>query len=73
MTPQRDDNRALARRQELGLKLTDVASRAKRSAALISNIEHGYVPSKLSTMVAVAEALETTPLVLWPDEVEADV
>lgn len=71
MTPQRDDNRALARRQELGLKLSDVASRAGRSVALISNVEHGYIPTKIATMLAIADALETTPPELWPDEIEA--
>ena len=73
VTPPRETNPALARRQQLGLKLTDIASRAGRSVALISNIEHWYVPSKVSTMLAVAKALETTPELLWPDDVEVVV
>lgn len=64
---QRDTNRVLARRKELGLRLVDVASRVKKSAALISMIEDGYV-GKHATLEAVAVALETKPWLLWPDE-----
>ncbi len=66
---QRDTNRVLARRKELGLDLKTVASRAKRSVALISMVEGGYV-GKRATLESIAAALETEPWRLWPDEFE---
>jgi predicted transcriptional regulator len=69
MTHARDTNLVRKRREELQIKLVDLAARAKCSAPLISMIEGGLVP-QLSTMVKVADALDTTPIALWPDEVE---
>jgi transcriptional regulator with XRE-family HTH domain len=67
MSRARDESLVLARRKELGLHLKVVASRARCSAALLSMIEGGYRP-KEPTMEKIAEALETTPQTLWPDE-----
>lgn len=69
MSRARDDSLVKKRREELQLRLVDLASRVKRSAALISMIEGGFIPA-LPTMEAIAQALDTTPLALWPDEIE---
>lgn len=61
------ENRVLARRRELGMHITVLAAKADRSAGLISMVCHGYCP-KLSTMEAIAVALDTTVETLWPDE-----
>lgn len=70
---QRDTNRVLARRKELGLRLVDVAARAHRKAPLISMLEDGYQPAGprgRETMCLVAAALESEPWLLWPEEFE---
>lgn len=71
MTRARDENRVLARRKELGLHILVLASRAKKSSGLISMCEGGFVP-QLPTMKAIADALETTPEALWPEEFAED-
>jgi transcriptional regulator with XRE-family HTH domain len=70
MSNARDTNPVRLAREAAGLLLIDLARLSGKSPGLISQIEGGYVP-KLPTMLAIAGALDTTPLVLWPDEVEA--
>ena len=69
MTRARDESLVRQRREELGMLLTELAAKLGRSAALVSMIEGGLVP-QLKTMKAIAEALDTTPILLWPGEVE---
>ena len=69
MTRARDLNLVRLRREELGLLLVDLARKIDRSPAFVSGVEGGYVP-KLPAMVLIADALETTPIALWPGEVE---
>ena len=58
------------RREELGLLLIELAERLQVSPSLVSFVEGGFVP-KPGTQVAFAEALECSPIDLWPDEWEA--
>lgn len=47
--------------------LKDLAEHCGRSMSLLSMIEHGYVP-RPATRHRIADALETTVELLWPDE-----
>jgi predicted transcriptional regulator len=69
MSNARDKSLVKKRREELGMLLIDLAAKIDRSAAFVSTIEGGFVP-KLPAMLKIADALDTTPDVLWPDEVE---
>lgn len=69
MTHARDTNLVRKRREELGMLLTELAEKIERSAGFVSTVEGGLVP-KLSSMLAIADALDTTPIALWPAEVE---
>lgn len=48
-------------------RLEDLAAAIGRSASMLSNVEHGFVP-KPDTRRKIAEALDTTVEALWPDE-----
>jgi transcriptional regulator with XRE-family HTH domain len=74
-----DENRVRLRREQIewtdekdrprrGMLLVELAKRSGRSPALISMIENGFVPTKLGTAVAVADALDSTPVELWPGD-----
>jgi predicted transcriptional regulator len=69
MTRARDESLVRKRREELGLLLVGLAKLIGRSPAFVSGVEGGYVP-KLPAMMLIAEALGTTPIALWPGEVE---
>lgn len=70
MSRARDTNLVLARRKELGMHIMTLAKLSLTHASLISNVEGGFCP-KPATMGRIAEALKTTPELLWPDEFEA--
>jgi transcriptional regulator with XRE-family HTH domain len=67
MTYARDSSRVKARREELGLQLGELAALVCRSAASVSMIEGGFVPSH-ERRCQIADALNTTAEELWPDE-----
>lgn len=67
MTRTRDMNRVRQRREELGLRLIDLAEALKRNAAFVSVMEGGFVPHEMRRK-QVAVALQTTPEELWPEE-----
>lgn len=69
MTRARDTSLVRKRREELGMLLVELAERIGRSPAFLSNVEGGFVP-QLRTMRKIADALKTTPVALWPDELE---
>lgn len=69
MTRARDLNPVRICRERQGMLLVELAQRTHLSPALISMCEGGFVP-KLKTMLAIADALGSNPLELWPDEVE---
>lgn len=48
--------------------LIELAKKAERSPAMISMVEGGFVPTKESSRLKIADALDTTPEALWPDE-----
>ena len=54
-------------RKELGLRLIDVADKARMSVSHISMIEHGYTPAKASRE-KLARALDGEPADFWPEE-----
>jgi len=64
----REDHPLRKRREELELRLVDVAERAGVSTPLISMIEGGYTPGKRSTLERVAAAVESTVKDIWPEE-----
>jgi hypothetical protein len=51
----------------MGILLKELADEIGRSAALVSMIEGGFVPKRM-TQVSIAAALKTTPESLWPKE-----
>lgn len=53
-------------RKAKGWRLVDLAQQIGRSAPLISQIEHGYIP-KPSTQVAIAVALDRQVEDLFPE------
>lgn len=67
MTRARDINLIRLRREEMGILLKELADEIGRSAALVSMIEGGFVPKRM-TQVSIAAALKTTPESLWPKE-----
>lgn len=48
-------------------RLEDLAAAIGKSASMVSNVEHGFVP-KPATRQKIADALGTTVQALWPDE-----
>lgn len=48
-------------------RLEDLAAAIGKSASMVSNVEHGFVP-KPGTRQKIADALNTTVQALWPDE-----
>jgi len=54
-------------RERKGWRLEDLARAIGRSASMLSNVEHGFVP-KPETREKIANALDTTVDALWPDE-----
>lgn len=48
-------------------RLEDLAAAINKSASMLSNVEHGFVP-KPDTQRKIAEALQTTVEELWPEE-----
>lgn len=69
MTHARDTSLLKARREQQGLLLTELADRVSRSPAFLSMCEGGFVP-KPQSQLKIAEALDTTPELIWPDEWE---
>lgn len=69
MSPSRESHPVRKARVAKELRQSDLAEKAGISGPLISMIEGGYVPA-LSTMRAIARALDSTPVALWPDDVE---
>lgn len=67
MTRARDDNLVRQRREDMGLLLRELAALIKRSPAMVSMVEGGFVPRR-PTQVQIAAALSTTPEALWPEE-----
>jgi transcriptional regulator with XRE-family HTH domain len=67
MTRTRDENPVRLRREELGMRLIDLAGALNRNAAFVSNMEGGFVPSA-ARRDQVAKVLGTTPELLWPEE-----
>lgn len=67
MTRARDESRVRQRREQLGLRLIDLAAELGRNAAFVSNMEGGFVPSH-DRRVQVATKLQTTAEDLWPEE-----
>jgi transcriptional regulator with XRE-family HTH domain len=67
MTRTRDMSLVRARREELEMRLIDLAAALGRNAAFVSNMEGGFVPGS-SRRAQVAEVLKTTPEALWPGE-----
>jgi transcriptional regulator with XRE-family HTH domain len=63
-------NRIAAIRREQGLKITELAERAKISPSQISRIEHHQVSPPLSTLAKIAEALGTKVIDFFKDEEE---
>lgn len=55
-------------RLERGVNLSDLASSAGISLAMLSRLEKGDVTPSLETLVALAEALGTSPALLLKDE-----
>ncbi len=58
-----------ARRQQLGLKLTDVAAGTGLSVPFLSQVETSFATPSLTSLFAIARVLETTPerLLAGPD------
>lgn len=52
-------------------RLEDLAAAIGRSASMLSNVEHGFVP-KPDTRQKIAAALNRTVEELWPDEYPED-
>lgn len=61
-------NRVRSRREELGILAKEFADQIGRSGAFVSMMEGGFVPSSPARRVQIAEALQTTPEALWPEE-----
>ena len=53
------------------MQLIELAALIDRSPAFISQVEGGFVP-KPKSQLQIADALETSPDVLWPGEWERD-
>lgn len=53
-------------------RLEDLATAIGRSKSFVSSLEHGFIP-KPYRMRQVAEALKTTPQVLWPEDAPPDL
>jgi ribosome-binding protein aMBF1 (putative translation factor) len=67
MTVARDTSLVRIRREELGMKLTELADKLERNASFVSMMEGGFVPHH-ARRVQVAAVLDTTPEKLWPQE-----
>ncbi len=67
MTRAHDNSLVRQRREELNMLLVELARKIDRSAAFVSQMEHGFVPAHKRRQ-QVATALDTTPEVLWPEE-----
>lgn len=68
VTRARDTNPMRARREELGLMVTELAQALGRTAAFVSMCEGGFVPSQLARRKQIADVLQTSPEALWPEE-----
>lgn len=65
----RDDHPLRKRRDELELRLVDVAERAGVSIGLLSMLEGGYTPNRNSaTLERVAAAVASSVERLWPEQ-----
>lgn len=69
MTKARDTNLLRQCREQKGVLLVELAAKIERSPAFVSTVEGGFVPKPRSQM-AIAQALDTTPDKLWPEEWE---
>jgi len=67
MTFARDVNPVRQRREELQMRLVDLARESNCHAAMISMTEGGYVPG-VESRARIADALDTTAQSLWPQE-----
>lgn len=67
MSPDPDTHPVRRAREAKGLRLEDLAKLVGKSASMLSNVEHFFLP-KHATRVKIADALGTTPEALWPDE-----
>lgn len=67
MTRARDINPVRLRREEKGMLLIELAEKAEVHAAMLSMTEGGFCPQS-DSRARIAEALETTPDQLWPEE-----
>lgn len=67
MSRAHDTNPVRRRREQQGMLLIELADKCEVRPPKLSMIEHGYVP-RLQTMIAIADALDTTADVLWPQE-----
>jgi transcriptional regulator with XRE-family HTH domain len=63
----RDVSLVRLRREELDMKLVELAEQAGCHAAMLSMCEGGFVP-QADTREKIAAALSTTPGALWPQE-----
>lgn len=68
MTRAHDSNPMRLRREQLGMQVTELAGKLGRTAAFVSMTEHGYVPTQPARRQQIADALDTTPETLWPQE-----
>jgi transcriptional regulator with XRE-family HTH domain len=55
-----------ARRNELGLTQRELAAKAKTTQQYLALIERGGVEPRLGLRLRIAEALDTTPELLFP-------
>jgi len=63
-----EDHPLRIRRENLRLRLVDVARRAGVSTPLVSMLENGYLPKKRASLELVAAAVDATVEDLWPTE-----
>lgn len=67
MTYARDVNPVRLRREQLDMMLIELAKQSSCHAAMISMVEGGFVPGA-DSRARIAQALDTSPQALWPQE-----